>query len=137
MNELEQYIFGKKLGYGAYREVFEFIPNQEYVIKVALENGRAVNLLEEKLWWDIYETPLAKWFAPVISVSESGKYLLQKKIEQIPKDQYPKMLPHFFTDTKYSNFGYLKGKGFVCCDYGSFNIFRGVSPKMVKVKWWE
>ena len=136
MRELEEYICGKRLGVGAYRSVYAFAPDSNFVVKVANENGRAVNLLEEKIWHDIWSTPLEKWFAPVKSVSEAGKYLIQERVEMMPKDKYPLMIPHFFTDTKYSNFGWLKGK-FVCCDFGSFNMFRGVSPKMVKAKWWE
>jgi len=136
--ELQNFICGKKLGYGAYRDVYEFSIDNSFVIKIAKdEEGRAVNLLENKLWWEISETPIAKWFAPVISVSEAGEYLIQKKIEVLPKEQYPKKIPYFFTDTKYSNFGWLKGKGFVCCDFGSFNIFRGLNSKMKKVDWWE
>ena len=138
MDELEKFICGKRLGFGAFREVFELRANDAYVVKIAIDDaGRAVNLLENKIWGEISETPLAKWFAPVFAVSSSGKYLIQQKVEQLPKEQYPKKIPRFFTDTKYSNFGWLKGKGFVCCDFGSFNMFRGGSTKMVKVSWWE
>lgn len=136
-NELFNFALGNKLGYGAYRDVFEFKFNSKYVIKVAIEDaGRQANLLEEKVWQEIDMTPVAKWFAPVISVSGAGKYLIQEKIEPLPKSQYPEKIPAFFTDTKYSNFGWLKGKGFVCCDFGTFNIFRGISTRMKKVNWW-
>lgn len=137
-DELFDFMCGKQLGYGVYRNVFEFKFNKKYVIKVAdSEQGRAVNLLEYRLWTEMFATPLEKWFAGVVDVSEAGKYLIQERVEQLPKEQYPEQIPYFFSDTKYSNFGYLKGKGFVCVDFGSFNIFRGVSTKMKKVDWWE
>lgn len=139
MEELEEFVCGKRLGSGIHRDVFTFMPNKEYVIKVAKSDSesRAVNLIEAKIWSEIHSTPAAKWFAPVFDVSESGKFLLQRRVEQLPKEEYPKKIPHFFTDTKYSNFGWIKGVGFVCIDFGSFNIFRGISTKMVKAEWWE
>ena len=135
--ELEEYICGKFLGSGVYRKVYVCTFDPTLVVKVAEEyGGRASNLLENHIWWQIIETPIAKWFSPVVSVSTSGKYLLQRRVEQLPKEQYPAELPSFFTDTKYSNFGHLKDKGFVCCDYGSFNLWRDINSRMKKVNWW-
>lgn len=136
--ELESIILGEKIGRGCHRDVYVFAPDPTKVIKVAnCGDGRAVNILENRLWWQIWETPAQKWFAPVYLVSESGKYLIQQRAESLPKEQYPEKIPHFFTDTKYSNFGHIKGVGLVCVDYGSFNIFRGISTRMVKADWWE
>lgn len=136
MNELEEYLLGAKLGFGIHRHVYVFRPDPTKVIKVATDGGRAANLIEEELYWKaIAYTPLEKWFAPVISVSEGGKYLIQERAEPLPKHQYPKQIPHFFTDVKYENFGYIKGKGLVCVDYGSFNVFRNISARMVKADW--
>lgn len=136
--ELENYLKGKWLGNGIYRTVYVFAPNPLLVLKIANDDnsGREVNLLENRIYWEMSGTPYEKWFAPVISVSDAGKYLLQKRVEMPPKNQYPKLLPYFFTDTKYSNFGLLDGN-FVCCDLGSFMLTRGVSTKMKKVDWWE
>lgn len=134
--ELEDFILGERIGFGIHRDVYVFKPDPTKVIKVANDSGRAANLIEERLWWDaICQTPLEKWFAPVHSVSEAGKYLLQERAEHLPQDQYPKQIPHFFTDTKYQNFGYIKGKGLVCLDYGSFNVFRSISARMIKAEW--
>lgn len=136
--ELETIILGEKLGRGVHRDVYVFAPDPTKVIKVAKEDGRAVNLIEHKLFWNaIWETPLQKWFAGAFLVSESGKYLIQERAEKLPKDQYPEKIPRFFTDTKYDNFGYIKGRGLVCVDYGSFNVFRTISSRMVKADWWE
>lgn len=137
-NEIDSLILGQKLGRGAYRDVYVFAPDPTKVIKVAnCDEGRSANLIEDKLWWEIWQTPVAKWFAPVYSVSTAGEYLLQQRVEPLPREQYPDKIPAFFTDTKYSNFGHIKDKGFVCCDYGSFNIFKGVATRMKKADWWE
>ncbi len=137
-SELNDFLIGRRIGVGAFRYVYELRYDNRYVIKVASdEDGRAVNLLEWKVWCEVGSTPAGKWFADVVGVSGGGKYLVQKKVEMLPRHQYPKEIPHFFTDTKYSNFGYLEGKGFVCLDFGSFNMFRGISAKMRKADWWE
>ena len=134
--ELEKYICGKWLGSGVYRDVYACAFDKSLVVKIAKEGGREINLIENRIWWEIMQTPIEKWFAPVISCSDAGKYLLQKRVESLPKNQYPKEIPAFFTDTKYSNFGMFEGK-FVCCDFGSFNMWRGIKLKLKKVEWWE
>ncbi len=138
MDELERFLFGKWLGKGVYREVWQHAQQKDLVIKKANEeNGREVNFIEHRLWRDIeYNKSLKPYFAPVVAVSDCGKYLIQKKVEPLPKRQYPKVLPAFFTDTKYSNFGLLNGK-FVCIDYGCLNIWATTKLKLKKVDWWE
>lgn len=139
-DELLSFVCGKQIGSGLHRLVYEFELDPKFVIKVAIDRtgGRAVNQMEYEMWSKMDQTPIQRWFAPVLGVSLGGKYLIQKRVESLPKKQYPKKIPHFFTDTKYSNFGWLPDEGrFVCCDYGSFNMFRGVSTKMVKANWWE
>jgi hypothetical protein len=138
--ELENFILGEKLGTGIHRDVYVLKTDESKVVKVARDNydSRAVNLIEYRLYWDgIFETPLEKWFAKVFSVSECGKYLIQERTEPARKEEYPEKIPDFFTDTKYDNFGYIKGKGIVCVDYGCFNVFKNISSKMVKADWWE
>lgn len=49
--ELEKLIFGKALGNGCYRNVFEYKLDENKVIKVAnCEAGRQENIFEYKLW---------------------------------------------------------------------------------------
>lgn len=126
------------LGWGLHREVYEFLPDPTKVIKIARnEDGRAANILERKLFYDLLEGPIVKWFAPVYDCSVAGEFLIMQRAEPLPHEQYPKKIPHFFTDTKYSNFGWIKGRGFVCIDLASFNLYEGVSTKMRVAKWWE
>lgn len=136
--DLMWFILGEKIGSGMDREVFEFIPNKDYVIKV--ETNGFQNVREWELWNEIKDTKMAKWFAPCIDISSCGIYLLQKRTEKIPQSEYPKKTPHFFTDQKYDNFGVIIEKGkkrFVCHDYGTFPLTIGYKEKLLKANWWK
>lgn len=144
ISELSQYedlkglLFGEALGIGVHRKVGVYLPDKTLAIKCAIETPN-INVLEYETWFMVRDTDCAKWFAPCIDISPCGIFLLQKRVEKLPKDQYPKMIPTFFGDLKYSNFGLLNGK-FVCCDYGSFmytSMVHKWSGKMKKADWWE
>lgn len=136
--ELEEYLKGRWLGSGVYRDVYELSTDKQWVIKIAKEGGREINLIENRIWWEVFGTPIQKFFSPVLSVSTAGKYLIQRRVKHPQKKDYPKELPAFFTDTKYSNFGIIEEtQAFVCCDFGSFNMWRGIKLKMKRVDWWE
>jgi len=138
MKELEQLLIGKKMGSGMHRTTYDCLLNGEWVVKVADDErmGRGANCLEYKIWQEIqYSDDVGKFFAPCIDISEGGKYLIQEKVEKARKKDYPSKIPHFFTDVKYDNFGFLRGK-FVCVDYGSLLIWRGIDKvRMVKAHW--
>jgi hypothetical protein len=137
--DLKEFIMGDALGLGCYRKVGVFKPDPTLVIKCSLECPQE-NFFEMELWKFVQSTKiLAKWFAPCIDVSPCGMFLLQKRVETKPKQDYPKMIPAFFTDTKYSNYGWLDGK-FVCCDYAGFSnllLHGNWNTKMKKANWWE
>lgn len=87
----------------------------------------------------VSETSIAKWFAPCVDISPGGIFLLQKRVETRPRSEYPKLIPSFFSDLKYSNYGWLNGQ-FVCCDYAGFvstSMSHKWSGRMVKADWWE
>jgi hypothetical protein len=136
--ELKDLVLGKMLGVGVYRNVRVFKPKPDLVIKCAIEDP-SNNYIEWEIWNNIKDCKeLSKWFAPCVSISDCGLFLLQKRVETKPKKDYPKKIPAFFSDTKYSNFGWLNGK-FVCCDYSGFNrIYMDGKPntKLVKADWW-
>lgn len=81
------------------------------------------------------DSPLKKWFAPCIDISPNGVFLLQKKTEPCSTSKYPTVVPSFFTDLKYQNFGLLNGK-VVCFDYGTI-LFTNLNEKTRKAKWWS
>lgn len=135
--ELFKLLVDKKIGTGVYRTVYSLEFTSSKVIKVANSKlGEAENARESALWEDLklYYPKISKWFAPVYYYSATGKYLIQEKVIFPDKKKYPKKLPAFFSDTKYSNFGLLNGK-WVCVDFGCFNIRH--SDRLKKVNWWE
>ena len=137
MTEIEKLICDKWLGGGICRNVYEYRLNPKWVVKIALgDNGRKHNLIEDRIWEEIQNSDYAKWFAPVIEVSEAGLYLIMAKVEHGRKQDYPKIIPHFFTDCKYNNYGWI-GKNFVSCDYASTIITNGFTKKTKKADWYE
>ena len=135
--ELFKLLVDKKIGTGVYRTVYSLKFSDTKVIKVANdEQGEVENAREAVLWEDLkqYYPKISKWFAQVYMYSNTGKYLIQEKVIFPDKKKYPKKLPSFFSDTKYSNFGLLNGR-WVCVDFGCFNIRH--SDRLKKVNWWE
>ena len=135
-SELSDLVLGRQIGFGVYKDVFVFQPNTDLVIKFAATDP-AMNYREWDIWNSV-DKEIKKWLAPCVRISDCGVFLIQKRVERKPKKDYPKMIPAFLTDTKYSNFGWIDNK-FVCCDYGGFyNIFLDGKPntKLVKANWW-
>lgn len=134
------YLFlGEVLGNGMSRSVYAHERDKSLVIKVESGGNRFQNVLEWEFWQTVKDTKMAKWFAPCVEISPNGIFLIQKRADMIPKNQYPKKIPKFFTDLKYQNFGMI-GKQFVCFDYGTAHINainNHLSTKLVTSKFWE
>ena len=144
ISELSQYedlknlLFGEALGVGIHRRVGVFMPDKTLVIKCAIECPN-INALEMEVWDTVKDTSIAKWFAPCVAISDSNMFLLQKRAERRPKNEYPKQVPVFFGDCKYSNFGWLN-RQFVCVDYAGYiatSMVHKWSGKLKKADWWE
>lgn len=127
---------GKQLGRGMSRTVYVFAANSQMVVKIETKSESFQNIREWEYWQEMKDTPLAKWLAPCIYISPCGTILVQDRVMMIDRSKYPKKIPASFTDTKYQNFGAIKGK-FVCFDYGNIPFAKGVSTKMQTVKWWS
>jgi hypothetical protein len=137
MGEMGDILLGRRLGYGAYRQVYQCTLDESLVIKVANSNySRTHNILEYHLWFEVYSTKYAAWLAPCVSISSKGKYLIQKRVDAVPKMEYQKRVPEWFTDLKYGNFGLYLGR-FVCCDYAGLKWDTGMSSKTVVAQWWS
>lgn len=130
-------IAGRKLGQGQYREVYEYLPDLDYVIKVEMGSRCFSNALEWHMWDDMKGLDhVRKWLAPCHSISPNGIYLLQRRTTR-PKE-YPDQVPCWMVDTKRANFGVLSTGQFVAHDYaGMMTNEYGASKRMVKAKWWE
>lgn len=136
--ELRDIFIGKRLGYGIHRTVYEVPTDKSLVLKVATD-APEINFLEMEIWRMVKDTEIAKWFAPCELISDYGVFLLQKKATRRGHGEYPKMIPSFFGDCKYDNFGWI-GKQFVCVDYAGYiasSMSHKWNGKMKKADWWE
>lgn len=138
-HDLQSLCFGEELGSGYSRKVFSFAPDPKMVIKYAPELPKE-NMIEYEIWQMVkHVKSIARWFAPVCSMSTCGIFLLMERIERPMKKDYPARVPAFFGDLKYDNFGIWRGK-FVCCDYSGFvstSLSHKWSGQMKKAKWWD
>lgn len=128
---------GKDLGAGYGRRVFVYGVDPRLVIKV--EESGFQNVIERELWMAVKTTKFNRWFAPVRDISPCGTVLLMERTLPAPRSAYPKEMPEFVGDLKYSNFGMLNGR-LVCHDYGTLCNFLAAVPakvKMRRAKWWD
>lgn len=126
---------GKKLGEGIGRQVYVYDLNPTLVIKI--ETSGFQNIIEWEMWHATASTKHRKWFAPCKHITGNGTVLLMQRTLPAPRAKYPKRMPVFLGDYKYSNYG-LIGSQLVCHDYGSAVIAtNGLSDTMRKANWWD
>lgn len=131
-------MIGQQLGYGISRHVYTLEHSPGFVIKWEAEGKDFQNVMEWRIWESVKKFPTyARWFAPCLDISPNGVWLIQEKVKILPKHKYPKKLPDYLGDTKYLNFGELRGK-IVACDYGTPSLARlfFFNRKMTKTAWW-
>lgn len=135
--EFFQLMLGEKVGVGQSREVYIHRHNPDWVVKVEVSGKDFQNAHEWRLWHDLKETDLKKWFAPCVDISDNGMFLIQERVSIPDVKSYPKKIPLFLShDTQYQNFGFIS-KQFVCCDYGFFTSRIRGSSKLVRADWWN
>lgn len=129
---------GEELNRGCTRVVYTFLPDSRYVVKIAKQSP-FTNVLE----WEIYNEAdwenkkIKEFLAPCLLISDNGKILIQRRVRHKKRiTSYPEKVPHFFTDCKTTNYGWI-GKRFVCCDYGNFSLIRGMRTIDKKADWWQ
>lgn len=129
---------GNVIGEGISRIVYEHALDDKLVVKFEVAKGRFQNVAEWQAWENLSEVkPLARWLAPCVAISPCGMVMLQRRVAPLRKDQAPKVVPAFLTDTKYANWGMFEGRP-VCCDYGRNRLQSvGATGRMRKADWWE
>lgn len=131
-------VIGKKLGSGFSRDVYEWVPDNTSVIKVAKNyRGIEANIIEFNTWEtlqlkdSLYDNA-RKWFAPCLEISGCGKYLRMSKTEPLRPHEAPTVIPSFVTDLKIDNIGWLDGR-VVFHDYG-IHLFIEDAIKLKKAR---
>lgn len=129
------YTLGKKISGGIGRTVFVHEMNPAWVVKV--ETAGYQNVIESEMWRAVKGTKHSRWFAPVVALSGMGSVLVMERTLPAPRSKYPKRMPVFTGDYKYSNYGLLAGR-LVCHDYVSSIIAsNGLGDTMRKADWWD
>lgn len=130
---------GKRLGKGAFRNVYPVRADDTLVCKVEYVGYEFANIIEWKVWNAVSGTPIEDWFAPCLAIDPLGQALIQERTVPFETDRAFKAaieatrdgkLPAFFDDVHFGNFGMLEGR-LVCHDYG-FNHFL---TEAVKFEW--
>lgn len=133
--EARSIFLGDMIGSGQSREVYVLHGDERVVVKIEQGARQFQNVEEWALWNWVRETPMARWFAPCVSISSAGSILIQKRVTPMRENERPKLLPSFLCDLKPENFGMYRG-AIVCCDYGTaLSSIRKTSKRMVKPKW--
>lgn len=131
-------MLGRKLGEGMQRIVYECRLRDDLVVKVEKVDGPRsfANVHEDRFFAHYeFEPRVARWLAPTMMVSPDGYVMLQKKVQILKEDdrsKLPDMIPHFLTDVKLENFGWLDGR-IVCCDYAFYHT--NASTRLRKANW--
>lgn len=133
--EIFDCLLGDFIGSGCSREVYEYIPDDSFVVKVEAYGKNGDNQNEYNIWQAVKHTENKKWFAPCWWISPGGKILIQKKTKHFyskPGFKVPDKIPSFFTDIKSDNFGWI-GNQLVAHDY-AFTLDMAVSAEVVRNK---
>jgi hypothetical protein len=123
---------GKKLGSGSSRDVYEYLLDGDFVLKIEEGTYSFKNVLEWQLWLDSEFLELKNWLAPIRYISPCGSILMQKRVYPCLPTDLPDKVPSCLTDLKLENWGWYNGK-IVCCDYA--NHINSYSMKLKKADW--
>jgi hypothetical protein len=125
---------GECIGTGAYRHVYE-IKGQDHAVLKIEHDQRFNNVMEWTVWESVRGTDNAKWFAPCLEISDSGRALIQARTEVFDEDGFREAVtsvPAFFDDIHFGNWGMLDGRP-VCHDY-AFNYLLEYAAKSKRMK---
>ncbi len=128
---------GAQIGRGMSRVVYQSKLNPGHVIKTEEDAGRFQNVIEWETWQRVKGTPVERWFAPCVEISQCGAILIMEKTERPAERQFLDRMPAFLCDFKRTNYGLYKGR-LVCHDYGPALLFEhGMTKRMRKAHWWD
>lgn len=120
---------GEYRGVGTSRWVFDFLPIRNTVIKISL-GCVSQNENENRIFDEVKGTSHAKWFNKVLWCSDDARILISPRAADYFTDAAPGRIPHYFSDLKPENFGWVDDK-FVCIDYGL--VLCGFTPSQKKL----
>lgn len=124
-------------GTGMSRWVYTSEVFPDIVIKIERRGKVFQNIVEYETWTHVEHTWAAQFFAPVVDISDCGRFLVMKRTKPVTMKTLRKTtrVPVFLSDLKRTNYGLYKGR-LVCHDYGT-NLLRtyGLGVKFKKAGW--
>ena len=130
---------GERLGSGIAREVFAYLPDPRYVVKIEDVAKSFQNVREWDVWDDAQymDDEIRSWLAPCKTISPAGTVLIQRRTTPVMRHELPDKVPAFLGDLKPENFGKI-GKRIVAHDYGCHLVCNsGLTKRKVKANWDE
>jgi hypothetical protein len=114
------------LGTGSSREVFSLPGRADAIMKVSI-NSNAANWAEFTVYHALNDQSL---FGRIVSISESGKYLIMECLDDVPGTGQLPGVPEWFTDRKRENFGIDADGTIKVRDYANIGLRLGVLMSM-------
>lgn len=128
-------MIGDYLGSGKQRDVYCYKHDPSLVIKFPRgESGARFNILEYENHKKIIDFGFDRWISPCLEVGKNGEFLIMKRTNVADPHDYPRLIPSFFKDIKFHNWGILNGI-MVCHDYQEINERLLRVATMRNVKW--
>jgi hypothetical protein len=95
------------LGRGGARVAFPVKDNPSVVIKKVHLRFVGANVIEWIVWNSMKQTTLKQYFGECLSISETGRYLIMERLDDISPADYKACptMPNWLNDLKPSNFG--------------------------------
>ena len=114
------------IGTGTSRDAFAIDGHLDKVLKVA-KGSNAGNWTEFVVFHALDNNTL---FGRILSISQSGKYLVMERLDDVPKGLQLPEVPSWWTDRKRANFGLSCNKTIKLRDYALITIGTGALVPM-------
>jgi hypothetical protein len=123
-DEMMHAMCGGKIRHGTSRYVFEVRNDPTMVIKQVHLPFVGANLFELFVWNAVSNTKWRPVFGECLAVSDSGRYLMMERLDDIEEADYPNTpsVPVWMSDLKPENFGRTKTGLIKIRDYGMAKI---------------
>jgi hypothetical protein len=137
LGDFFDFFCGELLGEGAFRTVYTYGLNRDWVVKIARVKDTGLGRFDNIAEWDIYQNlkvhhpELLKYLAKPLHISSCGRVMIMERTTPLTdKDKLPKKIPAFLTDIKEDNWGRI-GRRIVCHDYGNHNLYKHMNTKLI------
>jgi hypothetical protein len=125
-------IMEPQIGRGGARVTFGVKDDPSVVIKKVHLPFVGANVIEWIIWAAVKDTPLGMLFGECRSISETGRYLIMERLEDISESDYSSTptMPNWLNDLKPSNFGKSASGAIKLRDYATIQIGKQLAAAL-------